>query len=111
MIKKLIEYLKSRQYKWYEPEDSTPREQCPCCDYILLPERGEYLICPVCFWEDTGQDIDELDRISGPNNSSLKEARDNFKEYGACDPKMLKHVISTEERTKIEYEPRNTNKA
>ncbi len=40
---------------WYEPADPTPRHQCPCCDYISLPERGNYLICRICFWEDDGR--------------------------------------------------------
>lgn len=85
--------------KWYEPEDSTPREQCPCCDYISLPERGNYLICPICFWEDDGQDIDELDVSSGPNHGiTLRQGRTNFVEFGACEKEMVKHVISAEER-------------
>src|SRR6266498_5684205 len=46
---------------WYEPKDKTPRHQCPCCDYVSLPERGQYLICHVCFWEDDGLDVDQLD--------------------------------------------------
>jgi len=62
---------------WYEPEDQTPREQCPCCDYVSLPERGNYLICPVCFWEDNGIDLQELGEHSGPDTTVLLEARRN----------------------------------
>ncbi|MFF1770133.1 CPCC family cysteine-rich protein [Streptomyces sp. NPDC058249] len=29
---------------------------CPCCGFLTLDERGSYEICPVCFWEDDGQD-------------------------------------------------------
>ena len=95
--------------EWYEPEDSTPREQCPCCDYISLPERGNYLICPICFWEDDGQDIDELDVSSGPNHGvTLREGRANFTEFGACEKDMVKHVISVEERKKFKREIRIT---
>ncbi|BDD03889.1 hypothetical protein AUTU_13720 [Aureibacter tunicatorum] len=94
--------------EWYEPEDSTPREQCPCCDYISLPERGNYLICPICFWEDDGQDIDELDVSSGPNHGiTLREGRANFAKFGACEKDMVKHVISVEERKKFKREIRN----
>jgi hypothetical protein len=55
--------------------------QCPCCEYRTLDSRGEYEICPVCFWEDTG-DIDQ-DRYSGPNHMTLREARANFMKLGA----------------------------
>lgn len=94
--------------KWYEPEDSTPREQCPCCDYISLPERGNYLICPICFWEDDGQDINELDISSATNHDiTLREGRANFLKFGAFEESMVKHVISIEERTAFKRKIRN----
>lgn len=31
--------------EWYEPEDPSPRAQCPCCGYVSLPERGMSLKC------------------------------------------------------------------
>ncbi|MDN5540030.1 CPCC family cysteine-rich protein, partial [Comamonas sp.] len=40
--------------------------QCPCCDYFSLDDRGEYSICSVCFWEDSGWDVDCPDKYSGP---------------------------------------------
>jgi hypothetical protein len=93
---------------WYEPADPTPRHQCPCCDYISLPERGNYLICHVCFWEDDGQDIDELDVASGPNHGiTLRKGRANFAKFGACVAAMVEHVASDEEREHYEYRPRN----
>ena len=94
---------------WYSPEDPTPREQCPCCDYITLPERGSFLICPICFWEDDPFIADELHVHSGPNHITLREGRANFKEFGACRSAMKKHVLSEEERLQFEYRPRNTN--
>jgi hypothetical protein len=87
-----------KEADWYEPEDSTPREQCPCCDYVSLPERSSYLICPICFWEDDGQDIDKLDQGSGPNHMTLRKGRENFKQFGACEERFIKDVISTSER-------------
>ncbi len=87
--------------EWYEPEDATPREQCPCCDYISLPERRNYLICSICFWEDDGLDVDQLDQGSGPNHMTLREGRQNFLEIGACDPNMKKHVLKKSERAKF----------
>jgi hypothetical protein len=91
---------------WYEPADSTPREQCPCCDYVSLPERNNYLICPICFWEDDGQDIDNLDRESGPNRMTLRQGRENFKRIGACEERLLREVLTVEERKAFNYWPR-----
>ena len=57
---------------------------CPCCGHATLTERGGYEICPVCFWEDDGQDNDEADRWrGGPNRVSLREGRVNFLRFGA----------------------------
>lgn len=67
---------------------------CPCCGYLTLEERGGYDICPVCFWEDDGQDNHNADVVlGGPNGGiSLSEARKNFQEFGASDRDRLKHV-------------------
>src|SRR5438552_1522380 len=93
---------------WYEPADPTPRHLCPCCDYISLPERGNYLICRVCFWEDDGQDIDQLDVRSGPNNGiTLRTGRAHFAEFGACERSMLQHVADSEERASFARKPRS----
>lgn len=95
------------EIEWYEPEDPTPRHQCPCCDFVTLPERGNYLICPVCFWEDDGQDHDELDVASGPNHGiTLREGRANFQKFGAYRKDMQEHVCSQIERQAFEYEAR-----
>jgi len=94
--------------QWYAPADPTPRHQCPCCDYVSLPERGNYLICKVCFWEDDGQDLDRLDEESGPNHGlTLRQGRLNFEKVGACDPKMLKYVLPIAERKRYVRKPRH----
>ena len=82
--------------------------QCPCCDYYSLAERNAYRICPVCYWEDDGQDMDELDRVSGPNHITLREGRRNFREIGACDPSAASLVASSEERAGLRREQRAT---
>ncbi len=65
---------------------STYRENyiCPCCFLPTLSSRNEFDICPVCFWEDDGQDSDDADMVrGGPNKDySLTEARLNFEKYG-----------------------------
>jgi len=56
---------------------------CPCCGYPTLTERRAYEICPICDWEDDGQDDPHADVIrGGPNGKySLSEARSNFEKY------------------------------
>lgn len=34
--------------------------RCPCCGFLTLDERGTFEICPVCFWEDDGQEATML---------------------------------------------------
>jgi hypothetical protein len=63
---------------WYEPADPNPREQCPCCGYITLPERGMSLICPVCYWDDEGFVGDRLGERSVSNKMTLREARETL---------------------------------
>jgi hypothetical protein len=57
---------------------------CPCCGHATLTARGRHEICPVCFWEDDGQDNADADQRRGsPNRVSLFEARANFLLFGA----------------------------
>lgn len=67
---------------------------CPCCGYLTLEERGGYEICPVCFWEDDGQDDHDADEVrGGPNYTlSLTTARANFTKIGAAEERVLPHV-------------------
>jgi hypothetical protein len=100
--------MSDRKPIWYAPVDDTPRQQCPCCDYVSLPERGAYLICPVCFWEDDGQDLEDLDVASGPNHGiTLRQGRANFKLLGACGPGEVEHVVSVPEREAFAFLPRD----
>lgn len=80
--------------------------QCPCCDYFSLSRRGEYEICPICFWEDSGQDIDHIDMHSGPNRMTLREARIRFAGSSDTDPQALGKRLSPEERAAYRLTPR-----
>ncbi len=99
------EWLVGWHMPWYSPKDPTPREQCPCCGYVTLPERGMSLICPVCYWEDDAFVGDRLDERSLCNKMTLCEARSNFAAIGACDRKMLPHVLAVEERGRFAWRP------
>jgi hypothetical protein len=67
---------------------------CPCCRLLTLPERGGYDICPVCFWEDDGQDDHDAAVVRGGSNYelSLEAARRNYAAFGACDERSRQHV-------------------
>ncbi|WP_176668844.1 CPCC family cysteine-rich protein [Variovorax sp. SG517] len=69
---------------------------CPCCFCLTLLQRGAYEICPVCFWEDDGQD--ELDLFAvrgGPNRAlSLAQARANYRSMGACDAQSVQYAVN-----------------
>ena len=85
----------------YAPKDPTPRQQCPCCGYVTLPERGTSLICPVCFWEDDAVVGDRPDERSLCNKMTLRQGRANFVAFGACDREMLSHVVAPEQRSRF----------
>ena len=87
-------------------ESKGDKFQCSCCDYFTLEERGGYEVCPICFWEDDGMDIDEADTHSGPNHITLREGRQNFKKLGACDSAMVKNILTKSERKKFKLEER-----
>ena len=84
-------------------------KQCPCCDYFTLANRGDYEICTICFWEDDGLDLTELQSHSGPNHLTLEEGRINFLKFGACDEKCVKYVIKELDRCNFEYNKRKIN--
>jgi hypothetical protein len=68
--------------------------RCPCCHCRTLDARGYYEICPVCYWEDDGQDDQGGDVVrGGPNGSlSLTKARQNYIRLGACEATFVKNV-------------------
>jgi len=70
------------------------RYACPCCQFLTLEQRGGFEICPVCFWEDDGQDDHDADLVrGGPNGKlSLTEARENFLQIGAVEDRFLSNV-------------------
>lgn len=77
-----------------EPAIEGVAYRCPCCRSQTLEERGGVEICSVCFWQDDGQDDPDADTVrGGPNGTlSLTQARKNFLECGACDPRFTDSV-------------------
>lgn len=67
--------------------DKPARYPCPCCGYLTLDERGEDERCPVCYWQDDGQDDRDAAKVRNGANGrlSLAQARENFKRLGAVD--------------------------
>ena len=68
--------------------------RCPCCKRLTLKGRGMFESCPVCIWEDDGQDDHDADVVrGGPNRTlSLSEARANYLTYGAADQIVLPYA-------------------
>jgi hypothetical protein len=61
--------------------------RCPCCKCKTLHGRGHFELCPVCWWEDDGQDDADAERVlGGPNGElSLRRAQTNFQTFGAAE--------------------------
>ncbi|MFT3882738.1 MAG: CPCC family cysteine-rich protein [Gemmatales bacterium] len=68
--------------------------RCPCCGCNTISKRMMYEICPVCCWEDDGQDEHNAEDVRGGANGllSLLEARQNYLKYGACSQERLAFV-------------------
>lgn len=87
-----------------------------CCGYKTIQTRGDYEICPVCFWEDEiyaipscdsagnltlkvlyQEGVTKIDAIidepSGANHGlTLRQGRENFLKFGACLERFAKNV-------------------
>ena len=70
------------------------RFRCPCCGYKTLETPGTMALCPVCWWEDDGQeDRDAAEvRLTVNGQLSLSEARAFYAECGAAHPRFLPYV-------------------
>ena len=69
---------------------------CPCCGYKTrsYEDYGSYEICKICFWEDDAFQVENPDTDMGANPISLRQAQKNFKEFGACEKDMKRHVLT-----------------
>jgi hypothetical protein len=51
-------------------------------------------MCPVCWWEDDGQDEHDAEEVrGGPNGTlSLSQAQVNFEKYGASEESFVGRI-------------------
>ena len=72
----------------------SPQFRCPCCGYKTLETPAALALCPVCWWEDDGQeDADAAEvRLTVNGDLSLKQARTYFSRFGAAHPRYLPYV-------------------
>lgn len=86
-----------RSKAWFEEYTARVNDlplRCPCCGCKTLEMRFGFELCPVCYWEDDGQDDADADECKGgPNGSlSLRQARANYLLFGACEERMRENV-------------------
>ena len=67
---------------------------CPCCGHMTLPEQppGTDEICPVCYWHDDRIQFLDPHYEGGANDESLREAQQNFLEFGAFSARFRGNV-------------------
>ena len=75
-------------------ESVETRFRCPCCGYKTLATAGALALCPVCWWEDDGQEDEDASevRLTVNGQLSLNEAREHFALCGAAHPRFLPYV-------------------
>jgi len=68
--------------------------RCPCCGARTLSLPASMELCPVCWWEDDGQDSEDAFDVRGTVNGelSLHEARLNYKQFGAAHSRFVRYV-------------------
>lgn len=67
---------------------------CPCCNNLPLSEQppGTYEVCPVCYWEDDPIQYTDDEYEGGANSVSLRAARENYLQFGACSEDVRSEV-------------------
>lgn len=67
--------------------------KCQVCGFKTLRGRGNFEVCPVCFWEDEGEVQDPSVSTGGPNGDlSIEKARRNYRQFGAVSKEFVSKV-------------------
>ena len=68
--------------------------RCPCCGYRTLDVPCALSLCPVCWWEDDGQEDEDAGdvRLTVNGSLSLNDARMHFEQCGASHPRFVPYV-------------------
>jgi hypothetical protein len=68
--------------------------RCPCCGCRTLPTPESMQLCPVCWWEDDGQEDGDAAEVRLTVNGalSLAQARDHYQACGAAHPRFMTYV-------------------
>jgi hypothetical protein len=77
------------------------RYACPCCGFLTLSELppGTFAICPICYWEDDNVQFNDSAYGGGANEESLRQARANYREFGASSRRVInlvRHPVEVE---------------
>ena len=80
-----------------EPQGGSPKgtEYTTGCGYLTLPmpqKEAVSYICPVCFWENDVFIQSAAEPSDENHGMTLAEARENFRQFGACCEQMLSYV-------------------
>lgn len=72
----------------------SPLFRCPCCGFRTLKAPESMELCPVCWWEDDGQEDADASEVRLTVNGmlSLNDARMHYRECGAAHPRYLPYV-------------------
>ncbi|MET3243442.1 hypothetical protein ABIE53_000187 [Burkholderia sp. OAS925] len=85
---------------------SVDLEQCACCDHFSVGSNEDWEICAVCFWEQDPLSLTHPDFPSGANHGlSLREARRNFEQFGACAEQWVSRVLPVGKRNLYKLGP------
>lgn len=78
----------------FAPQAAVPQFRCPCCGCKTLDAPAAMALCPVCWWEDDGQDDADAFEVRHTVNGqlSLKDAREHYARCGASHPRFLPYV-------------------
>ena len=66
------------------------KHACACCGYFTITEIFE--TCPVCCWEESFYQEEQIDDNGGPNTITLRESRENFKKFSVMSLDFKYHV-------------------